>query len=307
MRAIAKRLNLEGVHGPLYELFTVSDKYKAAVEAVAGNSLFHVVVDNDDIAQKLIEVMNRDQSGRVTFMPLNRLKSVSIPAIKANDVVPLIQKIEYDRAYKMAFEQVFGRTLLCSDLALAGQYVRSHGLNCVTDEGDRVDRKGALTGGYHDVRRSRLDAVRGVKRWREVYERDAGRHTEVKDGLAKLEQEISQAMGQIQKYEAKRKLLLEDRQHQARQANWTQREEEQVRQRVQRLEGSLADAEASLKSAATQKAAFTEELKSPLQQQLSPAEVELMETLSQQAEEQRKLLMEASQQRQKVCTRSMLY
>lgn len=300
MRAITKRLNLKGVHGPLYELFTVSDKYKTAIEAVAGNSLFHVVVDNDDVAQKIIEVMNKEQSGRVTFMPLNRLKSVNVPNLNVNDVVPLIQKIEYNRAYKMAFEQVFGRTLLCSDLTLAGQYVRSHGLNCVTDEGDRVDRKGALTGGYHDVRRSRLDAVRGVKRWREVYDRDAARHAEVKDSVAKLEQEITQAMGNIQKNEAKRKALLEDRQHQARQANWSQREEEQARQRLQRLEGSLADAEAALKAATAQREALQEELRSPLTQQLSPVEVEQLKTLSQDAEKQKKALLEASQEREKV-------
>lgn len=36
VRTIAKRLNLDGVYGALYELFEVSDRYKAAVETVAG-------------------------------------------------------------------------------------------------------------------------------------------------------------------------------------------------------------------------------------------------------------------------------
>lgn len=35
VRVIAKRLGLDGVYGPLYELFEVSDKYKAAVEVTA--------------------------------------------------------------------------------------------------------------------------------------------------------------------------------------------------------------------------------------------------------------------------------
>lgn len=34
--AIAARLNLEGYFGPLYELFTVDDRYKTAVEVTAG-------------------------------------------------------------------------------------------------------------------------------------------------------------------------------------------------------------------------------------------------------------------------------
>lgn len=37
VRQIAKRLNLDGVYGPLYGLFEVSDKYKTAVEVTAGN------------------------------------------------------------------------------------------------------------------------------------------------------------------------------------------------------------------------------------------------------------------------------
>lgn len=36
VRSIARRLGLDGVYGPLYELFEVSDKYKTAVETVAG-------------------------------------------------------------------------------------------------------------------------------------------------------------------------------------------------------------------------------------------------------------------------------
>lgn len=265
------------------------------------------MVDNDDTASKLIDAMNKDRLGRVTFMPLNRLRSVNVQYPKANDAVPLMSKLTYDRAYQMAFEQVFGRTVVCTDLATAAQYTRSHGLNGVTDAGDRVDRKGALTGGYHDNRRSRLDAVKHVKRWSEEYERDATRHTEVKDALAKLEQQISQVMGEIQRIDAKRKAMVEDRGHQARQVNWMLREEEQVRQRVSRLEGSLADDEASLKAATSKKAALEEELKSPLQQQLSPAEVQQLETLSKDAEEQKQALLQASQERQKVSFRRQQY
>lgn len=36
VRAVAKRLKLDGVFGPLYDLFEVSDRYKQAVEITAG-------------------------------------------------------------------------------------------------------------------------------------------------------------------------------------------------------------------------------------------------------------------------------
>ena len=39
-----------------------------------GNSLFHVVVETDDVALRCTELLNRGRLGRVTFMPLNQLR-----------------------------------------------------------------------------------------------------------------------------------------------------------------------------------------------------------------------------------------
>jgi structural maintenance of chromosome 3 (chondroitin sulfate proteoglycan 6) len=50
--------------------------------------------------------MNKEKLGRVTFMPLNRLRSVNVQMPKANDAVPLMSKIKFDRTYNLAFEQV---------------------------------------------------------------------------------------------------------------------------------------------------------------------------------------------------------
>lgn len=245
--------------------------------------------------------MNKEKSGRVTFMPINRLKSVQVQFPKTNDAVPMISRLKFDRAYTMAFEQVFGRTIICEDLSTAAQYTRSHGLNAVTVEGDRVDRKGALTGGYHDVRRSRLDTVRGVKKWRDAYETDAKRHKEVKDGIAKLDQQMTQSMGQIQVLEARRKAILENRNRTVAEAGWTQKELEQTRARVDRLETSLAASEQELRDAAAKLEADREELKTPMRQKLTDAELRELASLTRELEEQKKALLEVSLERQKVC------
>ena len=50
--------------------------------------------------------------------------------------------------YKMAVQQVFGRALLCKGISVATGYAKSHGLTCVTLDGDVVERKGAMKGGY---------------------------------------------------------------------------------------------------------------------------------------------------------------
>ena len=35
---------------------------------------FHIVVDSDDTATKILAVLNKEKVGRVTFMPLNRIR-----------------------------------------------------------------------------------------------------------------------------------------------------------------------------------------------------------------------------------------
>lgn len=81
--------NLGGVYGPLYKLFTVPEVYRQATEVTAGTSLFHVVVDNDATATKVLELMKREKAGRVTFMPLNRLKPKEVQYPQDDSVQPL--------------------------------------------------------------------------------------------------------------------------------------------------------------------------------------------------------------------------
>ena len=169
----------------------------------------------------------------------------------------------------------------------------------MTVEGDRVDRKGALTGGYHDVRRSRLDQIKALRRWRDDYEKDVARHQEVKDLLNRIDQQVTHAVGQIQVNEAKRRQAMDVRARYANQSDWTKREEDQLRTRLENLEGHLEAAEAELKNAASQRSANEEELKTPLRQTLSAADLKELDDLTKDAEKQKKDMVDKSQARMK--------
>lgn len=109
---IAERLGLSSrVHGPLYSLFDVDDVYRTAIEVIGGASLFHIVVDDDDAAGRLLEVMIRERAGRVTFMPLNRLHppSAEYPTIIENDepqALPMLHQLRFDNQLLPAMQQV---------------------------------------------------------------------------------------------------------------------------------------------------------------------------------------------------------
>jgi structural maintenance of chromosome 3 (chondroitin sulfate proteoglycan 6) len=69
---------------------------------------------------------------------------------------------------------------------VASQYAKEYQLTAVTLEGDRVERKGALTGGYHDHRKSRLEAAKRTSQLREQLREQEIRQEQVKHNLSHI-------------------------------------------------------------------------------------------------------------------------
>lgn len=57
--------------------------------------------------------------------------------------------------------------MLCASLEDAVGIAKQHNVDCITIEGDEVSRKGSLTGGYQDQRRSRLALFSEIRSSRE--------------------------------------------------------------------------------------------------------------------------------------------
>ncbi|KAK6341176.1 Structural maintenance of chromosomes protein 3 [Orbilia brochopaga] len=201
MRAVRAERDMTGVYGTIADLCQVNDIYKTAVEVTAGNSLFHVVVDNDRTASQLVEAVSQRGPGRVTIMPLNRLRNRPVAYPDASDAIPMLEKIEYDKTFHKAFDHVFGKTIICPDLHIAAQYARSHGLSAIDLEGRSSDKRGALSGGFYDQQRSRLKAVQRVNECQQAYDSRLQESREVRDQLRKLDQEINQAQGKVNQAE----------------------------------------------------------------------------------------------------------
>ncbi|KAH9831249.1 structural maintenance of chromosome protein 3 [Rhodofomes roseus] len=301
---IIERYNMDGVYGPLYRLFDIPDeKYNIAVELTAGNSLFHVVTDTDETAKRVLDIMNREKTGRLTFMPLSRLKS-NVPAYPdAQDAIPLIEKLRFNDAYLKAFQQVFGKTCVCRDLTIAAAYVKSHGINTITLDGDKVDRKGALTGGYHDVRRSRIEAIKAVTSWKTKHSTDDKRLQEVKRTIVTTEQEITRITGKIQ--------VLSNQQMQARHTRDTvvdemtalSREKERQTERVAKLEGDIVDLETEIGSLDARLQSLRAELESPLARGMTDEEEQLIEDLGKEVEQRQKQLLEIAKKKNELGSR----
>ena len=55
-----------------------------------------MVVDSDDVAQTLVKELQKANAGRVTFLPLNRLRPGAEPAYpESEDAIPMISRLSF--------------------------------------------------------------------------------------------------------------------------------------------------------------------------------------------------------------------
>ncbi|KAI3403976.2 SMC3 [Candida oxycetoniae] len=202
VNSIVHRLQLEDkVYGTIAELFNINDKYKTAAEVIAGTSLFHVVVDTDATAALIIEELNRTKAGRVTFIPLNRISvsNVDYPESSENQCIPLISKIRYDEEkVGKAIRQIFGKALVVKDLYKGAELSRKFKLTGITLDGDRVDIKGVVSGGYRDYKSSRIDVLKLQSKTRLELEKTETELKSIGEKITKVNQEITSLNNELQ-------------------------------------------------------------------------------------------------------------
>ncbi|MEB3235022.1 MAG: chromosome segregation protein SMC [Cyanobacteriota bacterium] len=160
---------LEGIHGPVAQLGEVDERVRVALEVAAGARLGQVVVDDDRIAAKAIELLKSKRAGRLTFLPLNKIRGGGSAGGSASAALQrgaggssggdgLIGKavdlVRHEPVYAEVFRYVFGDTLVFDSLANAR---RALGRNrAVTVEGELLEKTGAMTGGSLQQRSGQL-------------------------------------------------------------------------------------------------------------------------------------------------------
>lgn len=195
---------VNGYLGPLIENFECEKTFFTSVEVTAGNRLFHHIVDTDKTGTKILTEMNRLRlPGEVTFMPLNRLDARDTHYPETNDAIPMISKLTFSDDFGRAIKHVFGKTLICRNMEVATQIARTQNLDCITLDGDQVSRRGALTGGYYDTRKSRLDLQKSKMECIQQLKTQEKEYEEHKSKLQALEGQINQLVSEMQRTETK--------------------------------------------------------------------------------------------------------
>ncbi|XP_076467825.1 structural maintenance of chromosomes protein 3-like [Babylonia areolata] len=274
---------VKGYHGILIEVFDCEKTFFTCVEVTAGTRLFHHIVDTDRTGTRILQEMNKlGLAGEVTFMPLNRLDARDTPYPNTSEAIPMISKLTYKDTFAPAMKHVFGKTLIARNMEVATQIARTQNLDCITLDGDQVSRRGALTGGYYDSRRSRLDLQKSKLQLMESLGEQEKEYNEHRSKLEELEGQITQLVSKMQTTEtkiSKQKDNYEKMQAEIRLSNEELHQLEKARPSKGKSVSSL---QASLQAMQGQAQALKDELGTDLQSQLTMEDQKEVDRLTDQ-------------------------
>ncbi len=151
---------LEGIHGTVAQLGEVEEVHRVALEVAAGGRLGQVVVEDDRIAARAIELLKSRRAGRLTFLPLNRIRGqgssggAALQRGTSGLVGRAVDLVSHEPVYGEVFRYVFGDTLVFDTLASARRELGR--CRAVTLEGELLERSGAMTGGSLQQRSGQL-------------------------------------------------------------------------------------------------------------------------------------------------------
>ncbi|MFB6245244.1 MAG: AAA family ATPase, partial [Candidatus Nanohaloarchaea archaeon] len=123
-RAVDAVLSLDDdrIIGAFQDLISVDERYAVAVETAAGSRMNNVVVENKEAATDAINYLKRENIGRATMLPLDKIddKSKSAKSKMAKKKKGVIDYasglVNYDGKYEKVVNYVFSDTLIAEDL-----------------------------------------------------------------------------------------------------------------------------------------------------------------------------------------------
>ena len=271
---------LEGIHGPVAQLGDVEEAHRLALEVAAGARLGQVVVDDDRIAARAIDLLKSRRAGRLTFLPLNKIRGGGGAmrngaafergggAVGGDGLVGrAVELVRFEPVYGEVFRYVFGDTLVFRDLASARRELGR--CRAVTLDGELLEKSGAMTGGSFQQRGNQLSF--GATSDADEAEPLRRRLLELGETLlackrkeAELGRALEELRPQLSRLEQRKAALEAERTAAQRAHGPLQERRDQLTARIKQIETDLSGGQQRLQAIATEL--------SPLQQALQELE-----------------------------------
>lgn len=254
---------LSGVCGLVAQLGRVDPHYQLALEISAGGRLGNIVVEDDRVAARGIDLLKQRRAGRATFLPLTKIRAPKLTPLPdwqrpEGFIDYAVNLIDCEDRYRDVFAYVFGSTVVFQTLELARHHLGQYRM--VTLDGELLESSGAMTGGSISQRQGSLRFGTA----------QAGESAEAIALRTRL-QEIEQILDRCHAAIARASAAVKERSHRLIEARQQQRELQLQADQLRHQLTTLVTQEAQLR---TQLAQHTQEL-AQAQTQLQTLDQEL--------------------------------
>lgn len=208
----SQRGNLKGIHGPVSRVINVPEEYTVAMETALGNSMQHIVTDNEESAKSAIQYLKQRDGGRATFLPLNTIKGNVLNERgleQCNGFVGIASELcSCDAIYNGILHSLLGRIAIVDNLNHAVEIARKYGykFRIVTIDGQVINAGGSLTGGSQGRKSGLLSRAGEIKKNREIaeklkqkFEQSSENYQQAVKEYAKAEAEVLASSAELSK------------------------------------------------------------------------------------------------------------
>ena len=148
----ANRGTIQAIHGPVSGLIRTDGELALAIETALGSAAQNIVVGTQNDARLAIEMLQRQDAGRATFLPLDTIRGSRLQEIPERDpgfVGLASELVDYDPKYEQIVLNLLGRTVIAERLSDAICMSKTSGnrLRIVTLDGQMIHSGGSMTGG----------------------------------------------------------------------------------------------------------------------------------------------------------------
>lgn len=149
-----------GVMGRLGDLATIDEKYDVAVSTACG-MLDHIVVQTTAGTQKCLEFLRKNNLGRASFVPLDKMKKGAHDrAVETPEGAPRLFDLISPSHFSItpAIFLAVGNTLVAPDLETATRWAYDYGKRwrVVSMDGKLIETSGTMSGGGKSMQKGRM-------------------------------------------------------------------------------------------------------------------------------------------------------
>ncbi len=176
VKEVLKNKNLQGIQGALGQVIEVPSKFEKSIEASLGAYMQNIITNDESSAKFAINYLKKNNLGRVTFLPMNIIKSNKIDTRNIKVGTSFIgiasDLIKFDDNYRNIIEHIIGRTIIIDNIDNAIKFAKenNHKFKVVTLDGEILNPGGSLTGGSLRVSGNILSRKRLINEYKEKIE-----------------------------------------------------------------------------------------------------------------------------------------